>query len=55
MFMDYFLFEKHSKAHISEGVLDYLLKIYLDIENLLHKILKMQVEFELKHKQVKKY
>jgi hypothetical protein len=38
MFVDSFLFEKHSKAHISEGVLDYLLKIYLDIENLLHNL-----------------
>ena len=51
MFVESFLFEKPSKAHISDGVLDYLLKIYLDIKNLLHKFFLMQVEFKLKHNQ----
>jgi len=40
MFVDSFLFEKHLNAHISKGVLDYLLKIYLDIKNLLHNFFK---------------
>ncbi len=46
MFVESFLFEKPSEAHISEGVLDYLLKVHI----LRLKIsFKMRVEFKLKH------
>ena len=53
MFVESFLFEKPSKAHISDGVIDYLLKIYLDIENLKHKLFKMRVEFKHRHHEFK--